>query len=77
MPRLDPLRATGNPAHLSWRKSSRSLPGDDCVEAARLSRDLIGVRDSKDAVTGPVVAVTLTQWRRLLAQIKQGRHDLP
>jgi hypothetical protein len=47
------------------------------VEAARLSRDLIGVRDSKDAVTGPVVAVTLTQWRRLLAQIKQGRHDLP
>ena len=32
-----------------WRKSSLSMSNGDCVEVADLARDLIRVRDSKDA----------------------------
>ncbi|NDU74184.1 DUF397 domain-containing protein [Actinomadura sp. DSM 109109] len=59
----------------SWRRSSRSLGGTDCVETA-LMGDVVGIRDSKDA-SGPLIAITTDRWRVLSEQIKRGRHDVP
>lgn len=61
-------------AHQPWRKSNRSLPANDCVEAADLT-DTIGIRDSKD-LAGRVLALTPARWRTLLVLIKEGDYDL-
>ncbi|MFD0688137.1 DUF397 domain-containing protein [Actinomadura fibrosa] len=58
-----------------WRKSTRSVPGGECVETASLPGG-IGIRDSKDA-GGPVITVPSTGWQDLVRQIKKGEHDLP
>lgn len=54
----------------AWRKSSHSGSGDQCVEVAALSRDLCGVRDSKDPA-GPALVLTPSAWRTLLGAIKE------
>jgi Domain of unknown function (DUF397) len=61
----------------TWRKSSRSgSSGSDssCVEVARFPRS-IGVRDSKDP-EGAKLAFNQSDWRSLIASIKDGDHDL-
>lgn len=59
-----------------WRKSSHSAPsGGECVEAARLSYDAVGLRDSKNP-TGPAFALPKSAARDLLTRIKAGEHDL-
>jgi hypothetical protein len=50
-----------NRQHGSWRKSSHSEPGRDCVEVGR-SAHTIGVRDSKNDETGPVLEFTRAEW---------------
>lgn len=51
-----------------WRKSSTS--GDsDCVEVA-LHTKLIGVRDSKDRGTGPVLAFTRDAWASFVGDLR-------
>lgn len=57
-----------------WRKSSHSGGATDeaCVEVARLSADVIGIRDGKDA-GGPRLAVSPARFGVLLREIKCGR----
>lgn len=66
---MDTLEPARQPA---WRKSSASLPANDCVEVAHLTGHTIGIRDSKD--TGPIIALAPAHWRALIEQIKQGHH---
>ncbi|WP_338059709.1 DUF397 domain-containing protein [Actinomadura welshii] len=81
MSTLDPagrLGRTERPAPLTaWRKSRRSMSGNDCVEVAVLdpAGHTIGIRDSKNA-TGPIIAVPLPHWHALLGYIRQGNDDL-
>lgn len=54
----------------SWRKSSRSGTGENCVEVARMPQGM-AVRDSKDP-DGPKLAFTGTEWRRFLDRVRAG-----
>ena len=57
-----------------WLKSSYSSFSSNCVEVARLGRDLIGVRDSKERgkVPGPILLFSVSEWAQFLGQIKNG-----
>lgn len=52
----------------TWRKSSRSGSGQDCVEISR-APDGVAVRDSKD-LSGPVLVFGVEAWRSFLAALK-------
>jgi Domain of unknown function (DUF397) len=54
---------------LTWRKSSYSGGQGNCVEAASRS-DMIMVRDSKQADTGPALRFSPAAWRELVARVK-------
>ncbi|MEW2357391.1 DUF397 domain-containing protein [Spirillospora sp. NPDC029432] len=58
-----------------WRKSSRSVVGDDkvCVELARIA-DSVGVRDSKNP-DGGHLTLAPEQFASLVNQIKRGSYD--
>lgn len=53
----------------TWRKSSHSGSGDQCVEVASLPSGPCAIRDSKDA-GGPVLLFTPTEWRDFVVAIK-------
>lgn len=58
-----------------WRKSSHSgNGGDTCVELAALSGST-GVRDSVSPQSG-YLALTPDEFAAMLAEIKNGKHDL-
>lgn len=59
-------------AQVTWRKSSWSAYNGNCVEVAELSPQLIGVRDTKDAGFGPVLAFEHVAWRSFLDDVKNG-----
>jgi len=52
----------------TWRKSSYSggSVGTDCVEVA-VSREMIGVRDSKN-LPGPILTFPISAWRHFLTR---------
>ncbi len=53
-----------------WRKSTHSSGnGGECVEAAHAPGTVL-VRDTKDNEHGPVLRVTLSDWRRFTATIR-------
>jgi hypothetical protein len=46
-----------------------------CVEISRLVSDRIGVRDTKDNGTGPVLIFTEAEWRAFIAGAKERQFD--
>src|SRR4051812_7607125 len=54
--------------HLTWRTSSYSGSGDNCVEVAPTGPDVL-LRDTKDHGSGPVIAFSATQWAAFLAEV--------
>lgn len=60
---------------LSWRKSSFSGNGGECVEV--VGHDgMILVRDTKDHGHGPVQRFTRAEWRAFVAGVRNGEFDL-
>lgn len=60
----------GMAAQATWRKSSWSTWNGNCVEVAQLGAGLIGVRDTKDSGSGPVLVFGSDSWRRFLNSVK-------
>jgi hypothetical protein len=58
----------------TWRKSTRSNNGGTCVEVAA-TRDVVGVRDSKDPA-GPVLVFSPAEWRAFVAEVRTGALDI-
>lgn len=61
--------------YTSFKKSSRSTGGANCVEIGVADDGTIAMRDSKNP-TGPVIEMTLDAFRDLLADVKSGTFDL-
>lgn len=61
----------------TWRKSTFSSMNGSCVEVSWLQADRIGVRDTKDHGTGPVLVFTGPEWTAFLAGAKEGQFDNP
>ena len=68
------------PAEVSrafWRKSTLSSMNGSCVEVARLLPDRIGVRDTKDNGSGPILVFPDSEWNAFIAGAKEGQFDSP
>lgn len=59
----------------AWRKSSMSGYNGSCFEIARLVTDRVGVRDTKDKGSGPVLIFNQDEWTAFLAGVKAGEFD--
>lgn len=60
-----------------WFKSSHSSSGGECLEAAHLRGDRVGVRDSKLGNTGPVLIFGGPAWDRFTRAVRAGKFDTP
>lgn len=58
-----------------WRKSSLSSYNGSCFEIARLLSDRVGVRDTKDKGSGPVLVFNQNEWSAFIAGVKAGEFD--
>ena len=59
-------------AHAAWRKSTRSGDnGGACVEVAFLD-PVVGLRDSKDRASGPVLICAAGAWEAFIAGAVDG-----
>ncbi|WP_433335201.1 DUF397 domain-containing protein [Spirillospora sp. CA-294931] len=54
----------------TWRKSSHSGSGDQCVEVATLASGPLAVRDSKDP-HGPALVLTHSAWHSLITTARR------
>jgi hypothetical protein len=59
----------------AWQKSSFSGYNGNCFEIARLRGDRIGVRDTKDQGSGPVLVFSQDEWTAFMAGLKAGEFD--
>jgi predicted secreted Zn-dependent protease len=64
-----------DPASLTWRKSSYSESGGECVETAVLPDRRVAVRHSKQP-GGAILLYTPAEWRAFVAGAKAGEFDL-
>jgi hypothetical protein len=53
----------------NWIKSSYSMTNGNCIEVAGLSRELIGVRDSKNPA-GPVLGFRPAEWDAFVGHVR-------
>lgn len=60
----------------SWRKSTFSNLNGNCVEVGFVRPDRIGVRDTKDNGTGPVLVFAGAEWSAFLVGAKAGEFDI-
>ncbi|MFJ2864384.1 DUF397 domain-containing protein [Kitasatospora sp. NPDC087314] len=58
----------------TWRKSSYSGQGGDCIEVADGFTDVQPVRDSKDP-DGPVLLFPSPAWRAFVTAVRAGEFD--
>ena len=58
-----------------WQKSTLSSYNGNCFEIARLLRDRVGVRDTKDKGSGPVLIFNQDEWSAFVAGVKAGEFD--
>ncbi|MEW2442726.1 DUF397 domain-containing protein [Micromonospora marina] len=57
----------------TWRKSTRSNNGGDCIEVADNLPDIVGVRDSKNP-TGPALTFEPRTWEAFVSGVKQNSY---
>lgn len=62
-------------AKASWQKSSWSSYNGNCVEISRFQDGRVGIRDTKDRKTGPVLIFTRPEWDAFLSGAKHGEFD--
>ncbi|SED54633.1 protein of unknown function [Streptomyces sp. 3213] len=55
----------------TWFKSSYSDPGQNCIEAARLTPTAIAIRDSKNNPTGPALLLPASAWIPFVTHIRR------
>jgi hypothetical protein len=58
-----------------WRKSTLSSGSDNCVEVGVADDGTIGVRDSKQHGSGPVLAFTPSEWEAFIGGVRRGEFD--
>lgn len=58
-----------------WQKSTLSSYNGNCFEIARLLSDRVGVRDTKDKGSGPVLIFNQDEWSAFVAGVKAGEFD--
>ena len=54
----------------TWRRSSRSVGMNNCVETARLKGELLAVRDSQ-RIDGPALLFGAPAWQRFISTVAQ------
>jgi Domain of unknown function (DUF397) len=59
----------------SWKKSTLSSGGDNCVEVAFAADGSVGVRDSKQKGLGPILEFTPAEWEAFLGGVSEGEFD--
>ncbi|MEU6038789.1 DUF397 domain-containing protein [Actinomadura sp. NPDC047616] len=58
-----------------WLKSRHSEPNGHCVEVGRADDGTIGIRDTKQHGTGPILEFTPTEWAAFVRKIRQHEID--
>ncbi|MFD7450866.1 DUF397 domain-containing protein [Kitasatospora sp. NPDC059827] len=61
---------------ITWRKSSYSSDGGQCVEVADGVRGVVPVRDSKDP-HGPALVFPIAAWQAFVAAVRTGELPTP
>ena len=66
-----------HPSGVTWRKSTYSNNGGNCVEVACLDDGRVAVRDSKAGSAGPVLLFLAGEWDAFVRGMKAGEFDRP